>query len=56
MLARISDDAFGVRLRERLVGDGVDVRYVVKAAEQLRRWQAVAKWVEMAGEAMASAE
>jgi fructokinase len=34
MLARISTDAFGVRLRERLVGDGVDVRYVVTAAEQ----------------------
>jgi fructokinase len=34
MLARISSDAFGVRLRERLVGDGVDVRYVVTAAEQ----------------------
>ena len=34
MLARISGDAFGVRLRERLVGDGVDVRYVVKANEQ----------------------
>jgi len=34
MLARISSDAFGTRLRERLVGDGVDVRYVVTAAEQ----------------------
>jgi fructokinase len=34
MLARISSDAFGVLLRDRLVGDGVDVRYVVAAAEQ----------------------
>ncbi len=34
MLARISSDAFGTRLRERLIGDGVDVRYVVTAAEQ----------------------
>ncbi len=34
MLARISSDAFGIRLRERLVADGVDVRYVVTAAEQ----------------------
>ena len=34
MLARISSDAFGTRLRDRLVGDGVDVRYVVTAAEQ----------------------
>jgi fructokinase len=34
MLARISADAFGTRLRDRLVGDGVDVRYVVTAAEQ----------------------
>ena len=34
MLARVSSDAFGTRLRERLVGDGVDVRYVVTAAEQ----------------------
>jgi fructokinase len=34
MLARISTDAFGTRLLDRLVGDGVDVRYVVKAPEQ----------------------
>jgi fructokinase len=33
MLARISGDAFGTRLRSRLVNDGVDVRFVVDAAE-----------------------
>jgi fructokinase len=33
MLARISGDAFGTRLRSRLVNDGVDVRLVVEAAE-----------------------
>jgi hypothetical protein len=29
---------------------------VAKLTEQLGRWQAVARWVEMAGEALASAE
>jgi fructokinase len=33
MLARISGDAFGGRLRERLADNGVDLRYVVPAAE-----------------------
>jgi fructokinase len=33
MLARISGDAFGTRLRSRLVNDGVDVGLVVEAAE-----------------------
>ena len=33
MLARISSDAFGLRLRERLVENSVDVRFVVDAAE-----------------------
>ena len=33
MLARISGDAFGTRLLSRLVNDGVDVRYVVEAAQ-----------------------
>jgi fructokinase len=33
MLARISSDAFGTRLRSRLVGDGVDSRFVVDAEE-----------------------
>jgi fructokinase len=33
MLARISDDAFGLRLRERLRENAVDPRFVVDAAE-----------------------
>jgi fructokinase len=33
MLARVSGDAFGTRLRSRLVNDGVDVSFVVEAAE-----------------------
>jgi fructokinase len=33
MLARVSSDAFGTRLRARLVDDGVDLRFVVAAAE-----------------------
>jgi fructokinase len=33
MLARISSDAFGTRLRGRLLNDGVDTRYVVEALE-----------------------
>ncbi|HTC69041.1 MAG TPA: PfkB family carbohydrate kinase, partial [Acidothermaceae bacterium] len=33
MLARISGDAFGTRLRARLVDDDVDLRFVVDASE-----------------------